>query len=486
MSGSQGPLTVSYSTTNGTAVSGTNYTRTTGTFSWADGDSSRLYASIPILYDNVQTSNLNFSISLFNLSTGSFLPYAITSSTITIADQEPGTFNWSSTTLTAYETGTLATINVNRISGTYGAVTVNISGSSSLGQPLRSTMTGTLSFADGDTSRQFTINIQDDLIDESNDVIYYRLYPTSSVSAATAFTGSSGLLAFTLIDNETGSVTFNTGSATIYENTSSYIFNLQRLYGGDQAETASISYTSTATQNVDYNIIYNGITQSSPFNVTWEDQDKSTKYITASIYDNNTLDGTKIAIFSIASSSISSIGPTSSFQLNVLDYEITGSGRFVASSYTGTIPSTINIQVERYNGQDVTASVVISTNGGTAVAGVDYTNIFPYTVNWANQESGSKTISIETLSSWGSSKTLDLRISSLTNLSTGTIMSSSILFVSTVYTQSSNQYSDYATDFTINKYLNLSNHYTRRTQQVPFILGTNPLARLQQAYSSST
>jgi hypothetical protein len=488
LSGSSGPLSVNYFTTNGTALSGTNYTRTTGTLSWVSGNTTTQTIVVPITYDNVQTSNLNFTVNLTGLSTGSYSSYptAITSSTITIADQEPGTFNWSSTTLTAYETGTLATINVNRISGTYGAVTVNISGSSSLGQPLRTTMTGTLSFADGDTSKQFTINIQDDLIDESNDVIYYRLYPTSSTSGSTSFTGSSGLLAFTLIDNETGSVTFNTGSATVYENTSSYIFNIQRLYGGDQAETASITYAGSAIENTQYNVIYNGVTQSSPFNVYWTDQQKDTRYITASIYDNNVLDGTRNIIFGIASSSISAIGPTSSFQLNVLDYEITGSARFLTSSYTGNIPSIINVQVERYNGQDVTASAIISTNGGTAVAGVDYTNIFPYTVNWANQESGSKTISIETLSSWGSSKTLDLRISSLTNLSTGTIMSSSILLVSSIYTQSSNRYSDYSTDFTINKYLNLSNHFTRRTEQVPFSLGTNPLIRLQQAYSAST
>jgi hypothetical protein len=56
----------------------------------------------------------------------------------------------------------------------------------------------------------------------------------------------------------------------------------------------------------------------------------------------------------------------------------------------------------------------------------------------------------------------------------------------TFYTQSSQQYSNYSSDYVINKYLNLSNQYDRRTQQVPFSLGTNPLTRLQQAYSAST
>ena len=69
---------------------------------------------------------------------------------------------------------------------------------------------------------------------------------------------------------------------------------------------------------------------------------------------------------------------------------------------------------------------------------------------------------------------------------TGSILSSSILIESNVINQSDNQYSDYGSDYTINKYLNLSNQFTRRTQQVPFALGNNPLIRLQQAYSASS
>lgn len=705
ISGSNGPLSVNYSTVNGTAVSGTNYTATSGTFSWANSVTTRQSASIPILFDGVQTSDTNFNIILFNLSTGSFSSYpsAITSSTITITDQEPGTFNWAVTSLTAYETGSLATVNVNRISGTYGAVTVNISGSSSLGQTIRTTMTGTLSFANGDTSKQFTINIQDDLLDQTDDIIYYRLYPTSSTSGATAFTGSSGLLAFTLIDNETGSVTFNTGAASVYENTSSYVLSVQRLYGGDQAETASISYTSTGVENTDYNVIYNGITKTSPFNITWADQDKTTKYITASIYDNQVSGAAKTISFNIASSSISSIGPSSSFVLTVLDYEegipsftsasystgeasgsillyvsrisgsqgplsvnystadgtaisgtnytkttgtlswtdsdtavksfsvpilydnvqtsdinftvklsglstgsfnnysnittsstitivdqepgkfkfatssysvlegqsvlvyverysgsfgtvtmkITGSDgtavsgtdytsvnqeltfsngdtvkrfsvytvdnsndvtgplyfnlgfnnissaygnstsgiqitttvyitdnesgsiKFSNVSYTGSQNSSIIIGIQRYNGGDfaATASIYVSSSS-TSISDVDYVNIFPYTVYWADQESGTKNITITTLGAWNPDNILNLYISGLTNIASGSTMSASVLIKSNVITQSTPPYLNYNANYVINDYANLSYQFKRRTQQVPFFFNT--------------
>jgi hypothetical protein len=370
ISGSNGPLSVNYSTVDFTALSGTNYTKTTGTLSWTDGDSAMKFTSyIPVLYDGiVPTNNPVFQIVLSGLSTGSFSTYpsATTSSYVTIVDQEPGTFNWSVTSLTAYETGTLATVSVNRISGTYGSVTVNVSGSSSLGQNIRSTMTGTLTFPDSSTQQQFTINIQDNLLDETDDIIYYKLYPTASYG--TAFTGSQGTLAFTLIDNETGSVTFSTGSASVYENTSSYIVSVERLYGGDQAETASVTYSSTLTEGVGYTVIYNGITQSSPITINWSDQDKTTKYITASIIDNIISNSSNTVSFNIASSSVSSIGPSSSFVLTVLDFE-EGYPSFTSSSYTiGEASSSILIYVNRVSGSDGALSVSYSTANGSALS----------------------------------------------------------------------------------------------------------------------
>lgn len=371
ISGSSGPLSVSYSTVNGTAVSGTNYTNTTGTFSWADTVTTRQSASIPILYDNIQTSNKSFTVSLSNLSTGSFSSYpsAITSSTITIADQEPGTFKINASSYTVTE-GNSVTVQVDRYSGSFGNVTVNIT--SSNGTAISGTdytaVNQNVAFTDGETTKTFSVST----IDNVTDV--------------------------------TGSLYFNIGINTI---SSSYGLGL----------TGSIS----------------------------------------------------------------------SATINITDNE-SGSIRFTSSSYTGSLGNTITIPIERYNGSDFAASALIGVSGGTAIAGVDYTNIFPYTVSWADQVSGTVNISLTTLTlnSWTSDKTLILTASNLTNITTGSIMTASILIKTGVLVQSANQYSDYSTDFTINKYLNLSNQFTRRTDQVPFSLGNNPFIRLQQAYSSST
>lgn len=373
LSGNVGPLSVDYTTVDGTALSGTNYTKTTGTFTWEDGNDYTSYnVEVPILYDGIEAPTKNFSIKLSNLSVGSFssFPNAITSSTINIYDEEPGTFKLSSSSYSVTE-GESATITVQRYSGSYGSVVVNVQtvdGDAEAGIDYN-LVNLNLTFTDGQTSRTYNIQtINNDVNIAGAKSFQTYINSVNSIDAGTAFIGSPFIATVDILDNESGSI------------------------------------------------------------------------------------------------------------------------RFTSSSYTVSQGSSITFYVERYGGFDFPATASITVSGSsTAVAGVDYTNIFPYTVSWNNQESGSKSITLNTITNeWNPSKTLNLNIGSLTNITSGTIMSSSILIQSNVLTQSSNQYSQYSTDFTINKYLNLSSEFTRRTQQVPFSLGTNPLIRLKQAYSAST
>ena len=711
ISGSSGPLSVNYSTFDNTALSGTNYVSTTGTLSWADGITGSNTIMIPIIYDNVYSPNLNFYVGLYGLSTGSYSSYpsAITSSTVSIEDQEPGTFNWQITSLSVYETGSSATVNVTRESGTFGTVEVQLFYSSSQGTVNPKTgSAGSLLFTSGETSEQATFVITDDLIDEVDDPIYITFSSFSS-SAGTAKSGSNGTLILTIIDNETGSISFSGSSATIFENTSSYYVGVQRLYGGDYAATASINFSGDAVLNTDYKIIYDSIERTSSFNIVWASGSTETKYITASILDNTISNGFRDVDFSIVSSSIS-IGPSSSFNLIIADYEegypsfqsssystgessgsvlvyvsrisgsngplsvnyetlngtaisgtnytkttgtlnwidgvsgsnsitipilydgvqtenktftvrlynlstgsfssypsaitsstitiidqepglfrfssssysviegnnltvqverisgsfnvvtmnVTSSGgtaatvsdytavnqaltfsngelsktftvstvdnannvteqlyfnlgfsnisasngtsstanpstasvyivdnesgsvRFTAFSHTGSQNSSIIVSVERYNGGDfaATASVYVSSSS-TAVAGLDYTNIFPYTLNWNDQVSGSKSFTISTLAPWNDSRILNLYISDLTNIASGSTMSASVLISSNTITQSTPPLQETSKDYVINSYGNLSYEFTRRTEQVPFFLNKKGMGKLR-------
>ena len=207
--------------------------------------------------------------------------------------------------------------------------------------------------------------------------------------------------------------------------------------------------------------------------------------VTGSLYFN-------LGISSISASyGIGSAGSPASAVVTITDNE-TGSVRFTATSYTGSQNSTIPIYIERYIASGApdlaaTATVYVSASS-TAIAGVDYADIFPYNTNikWEDQVSGTVSFNIITLGSWSSSKILNLYLSSLTNVGSGSIMSASILITSNVQNQSLQPSASVGADYTINDYINASSQFTRRTEQVPFFAGSNPFVRLKQAYSSST
>jgi outer membrane autotransporter protein len=90
--GSSGAATVNYSTSNGTASAGSDYTAASGTLNWADGDSVSKTFAVPILNDSVveaggETVNLSLSA-----ATGATLG-SPASATLTITDVPPATQN---------------------------------------------------------------------------------------------------------------------------------------------------------------------------------------------------------------------------------------------------------------------------------------------------------------------------------------------------------------------------------------------------------
>ena len=64
--GSDGPASVLYSTSPGTALAGVDYTTTVGNLTWADGDASNRIVSIPII--NNATVNPPPRVFTLNLS----------------------------------------------------------------------------------------------------------------------------------------------------------------------------------------------------------------------------------------------------------------------------------------------------------------------------------------------------------------------------------------------------------------------------------
>ena len=184
-----------------------------------------------------------------------------------------------------------------------------------------------------------------------------------------------------------------------------------------------------------------------------------------------------------------SLGGDNVFRLDILDNE-SGSADFDYAAYTGKQNSSIAIAVRRSDGGDFTASVIVDTAGGTAVLGTDYTGL-PATLEWADQEEGSKYFNITTINTWQEGdKTIDLYFSELENIEPGELDVCEVTITPIAVLPTVDAYPLVSPDGTINNYRNaLTSRKLAASGVLPYGFGIHtPFAIRGQtsAYSGSS
>jgi len=154
--GSNGAVSVSFATSDGTAVGGTDYTKATGTLSWADGDTAAKSLTVPVTSAPAFYGSKTFSVTISSATGGASVGTATETVTISggLAVPVPGTLAVSASAATVMQASGSATVTVNRTVGVNGAVSVSYTtadGTAVAGTDYTKT-TGTLSWADGDAS----------------------------------------------------------------------------------------------------------------------------------------------------------------------------------------------------------------------------------------------------------------------------------------------------------------------------------------------
>lgn len=181
--------------------------------------------------------------------TGSGGPLSDTD-TVNITVNPGGTLQFTSATYHVDESGPTAIITVTRAGGSSGSasVTFNVSnGTAVQGADYTSPATGTLIFADGDTSETFTITITDDALAESDETVNLTL---SNVTG-TATLGSPAASVLTIQDNDR--VEFENPTYTIEEGCTGVSVTVIRT--GNTSSAASVNYDTvdgTASARSDY------------------------------------------------------------------------------------------------------------------------------------------------------------------------------------------------------------------------------------------
>ncbi|HEX2748419.1 MAG TPA: Calx-beta domain-containing protein, partial [Verrucomicrobiales bacterium] len=87
-SGLTGAVSVNFSTAAGTAVAGTDFTTTSGSLSWADGEGGFKYITIPLLQDTAQDGNRTFTVTLSGATGGAIIAPSGGVSTVTVRDDD--------------------------------------------------------------------------------------------------------------------------------------------------------------------------------------------------------------------------------------------------------------------------------------------------------------------------------------------------------------------------------------------------------------
>lgn len=178
INGSNGAASVNYTTAPGTATpgAGNDYTTTSGTFNWADGDATPRTFDVPILDDNAAEGNEDFAVSL-NTPSGAAIG-APGTGTVTITDDPVGTAQFSVATInTTEETGTV-NVTVTRTGGTEGPLSVNYATADGTATTPSdyAAAAGIVTFPAGSAASQnFNITLVDDNITEGTEMFTANL-----------------------------------------------------------------------------------------------------------------------------------------------------------------------------------------------------------------------------------------------------------------------------------------------------------------------
>ena len=153
-----GGVSVNYATTNGTAVSGVNYTATSGTLNFSNNQS--LYTiPMPILYDTNVTGDLQFTMGLLSPSGGAQIGIP-SMTTIIIKDVDTGlSFTTNATTVMKNGTNVVLTVRCSNTNAEPVSVNFATSNGSAVAGVDYTATNGVLTFSNGVATQTITVPI---------------------------------------------------------------------------------------------------------------------------------------------------------------------------------------------------------------------------------------------------------------------------------------------------------------------------------------
>ncbi|MDQ6808019.1 MAG: hypothetical protein M3Z64_01115 [Verrucomicrobiota bacterium] len=399
-------LTVSYITRDGSAIAGQDYSASSGTIIFNAGETQKQIA-VPITNDSTLENAENFFVDLRNPGNASLAANSSTA-TVTIADDDSGTsrIEFNASNYSVNEDGVSQVLTVVRSGGIGLAVTINYAtadGTAMAGSDYTA-VSGTLSFAPGETQKTFSVPITDDAAVEGNEM-FSALLSNPSAGAAV---GNQNSAVVTIVDNDGGGSTVQfeptaySAKETPGNSTVSLTITAMRL--GDPGATISASYSTsdgTAKAGSDY-VAANGTVTFGP--------GETQKTIAITVLDDALVENGENFFVTVTGATGASIGKNSTATVTIADDDSpTASIGFSARSYdVDEGAGAVSLTVTRSGGLGFIATVNYETKDGTALAGRNYVAASG-TLTFAPGET-SKTINVSIIDEGNVDSTLNFTV----------------------------------------------------------------------------
>jgi hypothetical protein len=435
--------TVTYATSNGTAVAGTNYTATAGTLIFTPGQTAQTL-TVNSQNDSTFTSNLTFTLSLTANS-------VTNTATGTIADSL-GPPTASAANVTANEGSNLTfTVNLSQAIASSLNVTYATSNGTAVSGTNYTSTSGTLTFAAGQTSRTITVASLNDGVFTPNQTFTLSLTVNAVTNIATG-----------TVANINGAPTASALGVTANE-------------GSNLVFTVALDRASSTATTVSYATI-NGTAIG------------STNFVAASGTLNFSAGETSktLTISSLADNVFSpDLGFTLSLTANSVTNTATGT---IANTETAPVPSVANTSANEgsplsftvtLNRASATSTTVsYATANGTALSGTNYTAAAG-SLNF-NAGETSKIVNVTSLSDSAHSPdlafTLSATANSVTSTGTGSIVNTDSLPIATVGNISANEGSNLVFTVSLDRISTLATTISYATSDGTAAAGVNYVA----------
>jgi len=367
-----GVVQVTFDTTDGTAVAGTNYSAVNNfVLNFPVGEVLQT-VYVPVMDDMVITTNLTVNLQLSNPTPGTGLGNQANAVLTIINDDSVLQFLSATYTVPKDTVNGVATIDIIRLGSTSGSCTVDFAtgtnGTAVIGTDYYPTNL-LITFNPGDTTNSIQIPVINNPLPEGNRTVTMALTNALN-SAKDVFLSSPSNAVLTIIDTVQAPGQLFFAATNFAANSSDGVATLTVLRTNGASGSVSATYATvpgTALPGFNYVATTNTVT----FN------DGETKKTCTFPLINNLLAQGPVSLSVSLSNPTGGAGLVAPTNTTVTIYKTNAVVGFTLA--TNNVPETAgpaSIVVQRFNNTNIVSTVYYATTNGTAMAGVNYSNTF--------------------------------------------------------------------------------------------------------------